>query len=194
MTAPVGSAPVPTPLVARSVLISAAAAGVCAVWAATVWAAVHLRADPLLHDVALFVHLACLIVGFGAVLTVDWLGLLWLLGKRPLTEVLRAADAVHPPIWLGLAGLVGSGMLLHPDPGALLTRVKLGLVLVVALNGLHAWTLQPRLAALPAGGPEPATVSRRARRALVARCASTVLVSQLGWWGATVIGFLNSRR
>ncbi|WP_206279879.1 hypothetical protein [Streptomyces luteoverticillatus] len=173
-------------------LVSAAATGVCAVWAAAVWTVVHLRADPLLHDVALFVHLACLIVGFGAVLTVDWLGLLWLLGRRPLAEVLRAADAVHPPIWLGLAGLVGSGMLLHPDPGALLTRVKLGLVLVVALNGLHAWTLQPRLTALSAGAGSGAlaTVSRRA---LVARRAAGVLVSQLGWWGATVIGFLNSR-
>ncbi|MCC3778534.1 hypothetical protein [Streptomyces sp. UNOB3_S3] len=198
-SAPIGSAPVSTPLVARSVLVSAAAAGVCAVWAAAVWAAVHLRADPLLHDVALFVHLACLIVGFGAVLTVDWLGLLWLLGKRPLTEVLRAADAVHPPIWLGLAGLVGSGMLLHPDPGALLARVKLGLVLVVALNGLHAWTLQPRLTALSSGALSPSpspspSPSRGSRRALVARCAAGVLVSQLGWWGATAIGFLNSRR
>ncbi|MEU3353554.1 hypothetical protein [Streptomyces sp. NPDC037389] len=186
MTAPVGPAPVSTPLVARSVLISAAATGVCAVWAAAVWAAVHLRADPLLHDVALFVHLACLIVGFGAVLTVDWLGLLWLLGKRPLPDVLRTADAVHTPIWLGLAGLVGSGVLLHPDPGAPLTRIKLGLVLLVALNGIHAHTLQPRLGAQcsPQGS----------RRALVARCAAGVLVSQLGWWGATVIGFLNSRR
>ncbi|MDT0452317.1 hypothetical protein [Streptomyces hesseae] len=191
MTAPVGSAPVSTPLVARSVLISAAATGVCAVWAAAVWAAVHLRADPLLHDVALFVHLACLIVGFGAVLTVDWLGLLWLLGKRPLPDVLRTADAVHVPIWLGLAGLVGSGVLLHPDPGAPLTRIKLGLVLLVALNGLHARTLQPRLTALVAGARSPSGVSRRA---LVARCAAGVLVSQLGWWGAIVIGFLNSRR
>ncbi|MFI9235964.1 hypothetical protein [Streptomyces sp. NPDC053079] len=173
----------PAPVVSRSVLVAVAAAGVCAVWAAAVWTAVHLRADPLLHDVALFVHLACLLVGFGAVLTVDWLGLLWLLGKRPLPEVLRTADAVHLPIWLGLAGLVGSGALLHPAPGSPLTQVKLGLVLLVALNGIHAWTLQPRLTG--AG-----TVSR----GVLVRSAVTVLVSQVGWWGATAIGFLNSRR
>ncbi|MBT2387482.1 hypothetical protein [Streptomyces sp. ISL-11] len=177
-------APLHAPVASRSALIGAAAVGVCAVWSAAVWTAAHLRADPLLHDVALFAHLASLVLGFGAVLTVDWLGLLWLLGRRSLPEVLRTADAVHLPIWLGLAGLVGSGVLLHPDPGSPLTQVKLGLVLMVALNGVHAWTLRPRLAALAV------PVARR----LVVRCASTVALSQLGWWGATVIGFLNSRR
>lgn len=176
----------PAPLATRPALVSAAAAGVCAVWAATVWTAVHLRADPLLHDVALFVHLASLLVGFGAVLTVDWLGLMWLSGRRSLPEVLRTAGAVHLPVWLGLAGLTVTGALLHPDAGAPLTRVKLGLVLLVALNGLHAHALQPRLAAVAAGR---APASRR----LTVRCAAAVLLSQLGWWGATVIGFLNSR-
>ncbi|WP_171165017.1 hypothetical protein [Streptomyces sp. I05A-00742] len=183
MSAPAG----PAPLVTRPVLHTAAAAGLCALWAAAVWTAVHLRADPHLHDVALFVHLASLLVGFGAVLTVDWLGLLWLTGRRELPEVLRTAGAVHLPVWLGLAGLVGTGVLLHPDPGSPLTRVKLGLVLLVALNGLHARTLQPRMEAV-AAGRTPAS------RALTVRCAVTVLLSQLGWWGATVIGFLNSRR
>ncbi|ARZ68555.1 hypothetical protein M1P56_31325 [Streptomyces sp. HU2014] len=194
MTAHAG--PAPAPVLGRPALTAAAVAGVCAVWAAAVWTAVHLTADPLLHDVALFAHLASLVVGFGAVLTVDWLGLLWLLGRRPLPEVLRTADAVHLPIWLGLAGLVGSGVLLHPDPGSPLTQVKLGLVLLVALNGVHAWTLGPALAALsgPRGADAPGDApGAPVSRALTARCASTVLVSQLGWWGATVIGFLNSR-
>uniref|UniRef100_UPI002F915955 hypothetical protein n=1 Tax=Streptomyces sp. NBC_01001 TaxID=2903713 RepID=UPI002F915955 len=176
------------PLIPRGVLISAAAAGLCGVWAAAVWTATHLQADPRLHSVALFVHLVSLVVGFGGVLTVDWLALQWLMGRRSLPEVLRTADGVHLPVWLGLAGLVASGVLLHPDPASPLTQVKLVLVLVVALNGLHAWTLQPRLSALCAA-PGAA-----APRLLLLRAVSTVLVSQLGWWGATVIGFLNTRR
>ncbi len=79
---------------------------------------------------------------------------------------------------------MGSGALLHPAPGSPLTQVKLGLVLLVALNGLHAWTLQPRLS----GGTGPVP------RGVLVRSAVTVLVSQVGWWGATAIGFLNSRR
>ncbi|MFF4424702.1 hypothetical protein ACFY04_28670 [Streptomyces sp. NPDC001549] len=176
------------PLIPRGVLLSAAAAGLCGVWAAAVWTATHVQADARLHTVALFVHLLSLVVGFGGVLTADWLGLQWLMGRRSLPEVLRTADAVHLPIWLGLAGLVASGVLLHPDPASPLTQVKLALVLLVALNGLHAWTLQPRLSALcsATGGAAP--------RLLLLRAVSTVLVSQLGWWGATVIGFLNTRR
>ncbi|MEV4435488.1 hypothetical protein [Streptomyces sp. NPDC049585] len=183
MTTPATPAAVPAPPVAPALRTLAASLGVCALWAAAVWTAVHLRADPLLHDVALFVHLASLVVGFGAVLTVDWLGLLWLAGKRPLAEVLRTSAAVHPPIWLGLAGLVGSGVLLQPSLSAPLTQVKLALVLLVALNGIHAHVLQERL-----------TTTARVGRALLVRCGATVLVSQLGWWGATLIGFLNSRR
>jgi hypothetical protein len=38
-----------------------------------------------------------------------------LLGHRTLDHVLSAAaTAVQPAIWLGLAGLFGSGVLLHP--------------------------------------------------------------------------------
>jgi len=31
-----------------------------------IWTAGYLEADPVLHQVALFAHLACLVIGFGA--------------------------------------------------------------------------------------------------------------------------------
>ncbi|QSY48786.1 MULTISPECIES: hypothetical protein [Streptomyces] len=167
-------------LIPRGVVHLLAAGAACAVWAAAVWAAPHVHADPLLHRVALFAHLACLLVGFGAVLTVDWIGALWLMGRRSLGDVLSTAGAVHAPIWGGLVGLTASGVFLHPDTGSTLTRVKLCLVLLVALNGVHAMALHRRL------------LGHRASRPLLARCAASVLLSQAGWWGATGIGFLNS--
>lgn len=156
-----------------------------ALWAVCVWASTHLQADPVLHTAALFVHLSSLIAGFGAVLVIDYFGLLWLLGRRSLDDVLALAGCLHLPVWAGTAGLMFTGVFLHPDLSSPLTRVKLIAVLVIALNGVCAAALHRRLAGL-GNGPVPA---RLLLRGAVAACAS-----QVGWWTAVVIGFLNSQR
>jgi hypothetical protein len=86
-------------------------------------------------------------------------------------------------VWIGLTGLVASGALLAPDTGAPLTRLKLALVALVALNGRYASHLHAAL--VRSVTPVP--------RALLLRGLGVGAVSQLGWWGATVIGFLNAR-
>lgn len=153
-----------------------------AVLIGVVWAAAHLQADRALHTGALFIHIVALVVGFGAVLTVDWYALLWLLGRRSLHEMAKIGAAVHLPIWLGLAGLVLSGMLLRPDLSAPLTWIKLGLVLLITLNGLHAYAIGERLLRLDGEVP----------RRLLLRASAAAALSQLGWWGATIIGFFNT--
>lgn len=158
----------------------AAGTAIVAGMAAVLWTTVHVQADALLHEVALFVHLGCLVVGFGAVIAVDWMALLWLLGRRSLTEVLGIAGGVHVPIWIGYAGLVLSGVLLSPDLASALTQIKLALVLIIGLNGVLATGLQRHLGDRHGG-----------RIVLVsAACAS---LSQTAWWSAAIIGFLNSR-
>ncbi|SBW22223.1 hypothetical protein FDG2_2318 [Candidatus Protofrankia californiensis] len=152
-------------------------------WAAAVWTAIHVTADPVLHTVALFVHLAALVAGFGAVLAIDFFALLWLSGRRSFPDLIRVADGLHLLIWAGLVGLVLSGVLLHPDLSAPLTRVKIGLVLLIALNGLHLQAVQHRL-------EQSATT---ASRMLLARSVISNLLSQIGWWGAMGIGYLNSQ-
>lgn len=166
--------------------ISAVAAGLAcvAVWAGAVWASGHLTVDPILHTVALFGHLAALVVGFGAVLVIDYHGLLWLTGRRTLPEVLDLAASLHPPVWAGTAGLVVTGVFLGPDLQSPLTQVKLLAVLVIALNGLAATLLSHRLA--PSDGSSP-------RRAALLAGGATAGLSQLGWWTALVVGFVNSR-
>ncbi|MFC5730993.1 MULTISPECIES: hypothetical protein [Nocardioides] len=170
----------PAPLIPQVVLYAGAGIGLIAAWVATIWVSTHLSSDPLLHRAALFVHLATLVVGFGAVLTLDWFGLLWLLGKLPLRRVVEIAAHAHLMIWLGLAGLVMSGVMLQPELHQL-TCIKLAAVLLIALNGLNAHHLEHSLAGAGAG----------LDRGLLVRVALTGAISQAGWWTACVIGFLN---
>jgi hypothetical protein len=139
-------------------------------------------AHPTLHRAALFVHLASLIVGFGAVITVDWFALMWLLRRCQFRQVLTVAHQVHLLIWLGLAGLSASGGLLRPDLDSTPTRIKLLLVLLIALNGVQATVVNRKVAEF----------TGRLPRLLLARSVLVALVSQAGWWGAIVIGFLSS--
>ncbi|MEV6972679.1 hypothetical protein [Kitasatospora sp. NPDC093806] len=169
----------------RRMRVAGAVAAVCLLWGASAWTAGHLHSDPALHTVALFAHLAALVVGFGAVLAIDYYGLLWVLGRRTLREVVDFTAPLHVPVWGGLAGLTLSGVLLEPRLDAGLTQLKLFLVLLIALNGVYATTLHRRLAAYG---------ERRPPARLLARGAGSALVSQAGWWGAVLIGFYNTQQ
>ncbi|GAA4374014.1 hypothetical protein [Agromyces bauzanensis] len=156
-------------------------------WAATIWVSTLLAPPPWLHTTALFVHLASLVVGLGAVLMVEWHALLWATEWRTVRDLRQVDVTLKPPIWAGLIGLLASGALLQPDLEAPTTIVKLLAVLVVSLNGvaLTQWTAylgrfprKMRFRALP----------RRARIRFIA----TAVVSQLAWWTAVTIGMLNS--
>ncbi|MET9736195.1 hypothetical protein ABZZ79_37915 [Streptomyces sp. NPDC006458] len=149
---------------------------------AALWCSLHVQTDAKMHTAALFVHLASLVLGFGAVLSADYYGLLWAAGRCTLAEVLGATSRLHVPIWVGLGGLVLSGLMLHPDMASPLTSTKLGLVAGLTLNGLQAGLLARRL--------EAATETVDPK--LLVWGGATTLVSQACWWGAVVIGFLNS--
>ncbi|MGW4893816.1 hypothetical protein ACWEQL_16345 [Kitasatospora sp. NPDC004240] len=164
--------------------IVATTLAVSLIWATSTWTAGQLHVGPAVHTVALFIHLAALVVGFGAVLTIDYLGLLWMLGRRTLRQVVDFTAPLHVPVWGGLAGLTLSGVMLEPQLSSGLTQVKLGLVLLIALNGLYATTLHRRLEEY---GDE------RPPAALLARGGASALVSQAGWWGAVLIGFYNTQ-
>jgi hypothetical protein len=147
----------------------------------TTWFVVtHVQPTPTVHAAALFTHLVFVVVGFGAVLTVDWVGALWAVGKRSFEDVLAAGANVSVPIWIGFTGLVASGLFLEPDLGSTITQVKLALVFVAGWNGIAAGWLHARLAE----NPQPAHFS------LAGSCAT---VSQACWWGALVIGHVNAQ-
>ena len=153
-------------------------------WAVMFLAAPHVHAGADVRRIALFVHLAALVLGFGAVLTLDWSGLMWVLRRHDLVTLVRIAQVVHTPVWLGLGGLTLSGMLLGPDTTAPLTVLKLFAVLAVAVNGLGAAVVQRRLLALDGRTPPVP---------LLLTAVLVATISQAGWWTATVVGFVNAQ-
>ncbi|MEU6931926.1 hypothetical protein AB0A05_22560 [Streptomyces sp. NPDC046374] len=166
-------------------LLAAVGALAAAFLAASCWTSGHVHAGVTFQTAARFLHVASLVVGLGSVLAVDWFAVLWLTGRRPLAGVLDTACTLQTPIWAGLGGLTVTGLFLRPDLDSPLTLVKLGLVLAVTLNGLYAHRLGQLLERFRGDGAVP--------RRLLVRSAGAATVSQVGWWGATFIGFLNSQ-
>ncbi len=157
--------------------------GVCIGWAVVVLLSAALSPAARLRPYALFCHIVFLAVSFGAVLAIAFEGLALLLRRVPVRRVVGLALSLDPLIWLGLAGMCGSGILLDPRMDRPLTMVKLLLVLAVALDGLWARELMREFRRLPADDTRvPAPLMRSA--------VSSAVISQTGWWGAVVIGFL----
>jgi hypothetical protein len=158
------------------------AMAVCVVLALAIWLSAHVEATPAVRKVALFVHLASLVLGFGAVLVADYFLLLWLLGMAAFTETMDAAKRLHLPVWAGLTGLIVSGTLLRPDLASGLTQLKLAFVFALTLNGMQLPILSRRMTA------SAGALSAR----LLAWGAAATTISQLCWWGAVLIGFWNT--
>ena len=134
--------------------------------------------------IALFVHLTSLIVGFGSVVVMDTCGLMWLLGRRKMSDISRVAEITQPLIWIGWGGLVASGSALLYMKGFIdgLTWIKLFFVAMLGINGIFLHTINTRLKPL-GDAPIPGY--------LFFRIGLASTVSQLGWWGAMTIGFLH---
>ena len=140
-----------------------------------------------LHLLALFVHLASIIIGLGAVVLLEFMGVLWIRRRAELGDLRRIERPVTTFAWLGIAGLLGSGVFLHPNLGDPLTIVKMGAVLVVAMNGVALTRLTAELGRLPARTPFTALPP-----SIKLWCAWSAVVSQAAWWTAVWVGMLNT--
>ena len=156
-------------------------------WLASVLVGHYVDCGPELHRIGLAVHILALVLSFGTILVVDWLGLLWLLGKTEMHESGKLEAAAKPLIWGGLALLLVSGALISPDLTNMVTVVKLVAVLVLMLNGLSIAPAMHRLLALPARTRFSELTRRLRLRLLIA-----LTVSQTCWWTAVLIGLINS--
>ena len=109
---------------------------VTVLWAGVLVASTRVELGHTAFTVAVAVHVMGLVIGLGAVLLVDWYGLVWMAGLRTLSECLRLAQAAHPLIWFGLGLLLASGVGLAPDLGSTVAWIKQVLVLVLLNNGV----------------------------------------------------------
>ncbi len=138
-----------------------------------------------LYAQLLGVHIISMVVGMGAVLVVDTFGLLWLMRRVELAFVMRVAEVTQKLIWLGWTGSVVSGTALLLQKGYVdeLTMIKIALVAALGLNGIALHMLKGALSRVR-GNDVPLRLQMR--------IALTTMVSQVGWWGAIIIGWLHS--
>ncbi|MGY2745947.1 hypothetical protein [Arthrobacter sp. UYCu723] len=158
-----------------------------AAWLASVLLGGFLDCGTEIHRIALACHILALVVSFGAILVLDWVGLLWLLGRRDVDDTRRLESAAQPLIWGGLALLLASGAMLRPDLSSPLTQIKLLCVLMLMLNGLALAQTMKQLHLLPQGTLFTKVATGLRVRLLVALC-----ISQGCWWTSVLVGLLNS--
>jgi hypothetical protein len=126
-------------------------------------ASTQIHAPSWLRSIALFGHVAALIVGLGSVLGVDYFGMLWLLRRIGLQAMLLQAH-------------------LHPQLTVPLIMVKMVSVIGVSVVGILA--LATKRAMMRAA---PRVPPRLMLRGLVLTAAS-----QAFWWTAVLVGFLTA--
>ena len=141
--------------------------------------------DSTAFYVLLFVHLSGLVLGFGSVLVTDLYGSLWLLGRQPYRQVVAVSAVTEKFVWVGWSTMIAAGIPLLVIKGQIdnLMWIKLFFVVLIGLNGLALHRVQKRAADF---GPGDELPSR-----FVVWSATSLTVSQIGWWGAMLIGFLH---
>ena len=145
-------------------------------------ASTQIHAPPWLRSIALFGHLAALVVGLGSVLAVDYFGMLWMLRQIRLHAMLMQAHRMGPMIWCGLVGLVATGALLHPHLTTPLIIVKMVSVIGVSVVGILALATKR---AMMRSAP-------RVPQLLLVRGLVLTAASQAFWWTAVLVGFLTA--
>lgn len=160
---------------------------VVVVWAAVLGVSHLVPGDYPGRRVVLLGHLLGIVIGFGAVMVVDWHGLLWLMGLRGPREVGRVSDTVSPLIWFGVAVLLATGCGLRPALGTPATWAKMIAVLMLCFNGVAAGTTRAVLGQLPEVLTLRSVPARERWRAVAG-----ALVSQGCWMTAVVIGFAHA--
>ena len=161
---------------------------VTGIWALVLAISPYTEVSGTWHDLALGGHLLGLVVGFGAVLLVDWHGLVWLSGLRTFRDSLRIGEAAHPLVWMGLLLIVATGALLGPDLDDPTTWLKQVAVLALLNNGVAVRRLGARLSLLTPRILGIAELPGNHRTAMI----TTLAVSQVGWWTAAVVGYLTT--
>lgn len=134
----------------------------------------------------LFVHLFSLTLAYGSVLVVDWAGLWYVLGQKPKDDLLKLSRTAQPLIWIGLTGLIASGVFLHPHMNKPLTQLKMLLVLIILCNGINLHFVQRAMSS------DQVESFWQLSGKLKLWSVVSITLSQVTWLGAMIIGFINT--
>jgi hypothetical protein len=106
-------------------------------------------------------------------------------GRISVRRLVSIATVTQPVIWLGWGGLVLSGPFLLYAKGFIdgLTWLKIFFVLMIGVNGISLHHIRNSLHEMADFADIP--------RLQKYRIAVVSVVSQVGWWGAIIIGFMH---
>lgn len=135
--------------------------------------------------ILLFFHLSFLILAFGSVLVTDLYGLLWMFDRVRFNQIVKVSGVTEKFIIAGWCGMVLTGIPMIIMKGEVdnLMMIKIALVLLVGLNGYPLHLLQKKMKEYKEDSVVPAIH--------IFRLTLSITVSQIGWWGAIIIGFLH---
>lgn len=133
---------------------------------------------------ALFIHLVAFAVGFGSVMLVDITGALWAIGKAQKDLVVRMGAIAQWVIWVSVALLVASGLVLLPDNITMQLKIKLVAVGILVINGFLLAGLHKATETAHQDKFTELTNSLQLRSIIL------ISISQMMWWTAMFIGFL----
>lgn len=135
----------------------------------------------------LVVHLLAIFVAYGSVLIVDFMGLLWLLGKIGRERMIKITNWDQPVIWTALITILVSGILLEPDLTKTLVKIKMLLVVAMLANGFNLETLRKKTLTF--------TEQRfwDLPRSYQVWSAGSIMLSQALWLSIIILGAIISR-
>ena len=135
----------------------------------------------------LVVHVLAIAVAYGSVLIVDFMGLLWLLGKIDRERMIKLTNWDQPVIWTALITILASGVLLEPDLTKTLMKVKMLLVLAMLANGFNLEALRKKTLTF--------TDQRfwDLPRSFQIWSAGSIMLSQVLWLSIILLGVFISR-
>lgn len=135
--------------------------------------------------ILLFFHLSFLILAFGSVLVTDLYGILWIFDRLRFKRIVRLSGVTEKFIMTGWIGMVVTGIPMIIMKGEVdnLMMIKIALVALVGLNGYPLHLLQKKMKEFKEDSVVPAIH--------IFRLSLSLTVSQVGWWGAILIGFLH---
>lgn len=141
--------------------------------------------DTLPFYLFLAAHLVALIVGMGAVICIDIIGLLWVFGRAKAELLEKVAGVTQRVIWVGWGGLVlsGIGLIVLKDQIDSLMVIKLFFVAMIGINGVALHFIKHMVGGVVGFKDVPTAYKYH--------IVAATVVSQVGWWGAITIGFLH---
>ncbi|MFA5856303.1 MAG: hypothetical protein WC867_03030 [Candidatus Pacearchaeota archaeon] len=136
-----------------------------------------------MFNLALFFHIAGLIIGLGAVTVIDFLGFTSRKSKELTQVTIHAHHVTKPLIWIGTILIFISWLFLYN--GSLISNIKSFLLIIMVLNGIFlSFYISPRLNKL-IGKKELLPMP------LQIKITISMIISFLCWWTFVILTVLS---